>query len=122
SLACALGIFGLVGCAHPAERALQGRWNGKSVENFDSDEVAAATGWARGTSFLFDGDHLKVTVPAQAPRTGIYRLTAILDRQVTLSVLDSHGEESQLELIVDDEKTIRWVLDEGRTLVLKRSD
>src|SRR5687768_16111348 len=31
-------------CAHPAERAIEGRWRGTSVENFDEGQVAAATG------------------------------------------------------------------------------
>lgn len=109
-------------CAHPAEKALEGRWLGKSVENFDTDEVAAATGWARGTSFVFEGNHLRVTVPAETPRSGVYRLTAIEDRQVTLSVLDSRGEETQVDLIVDDETSLRWMLGEGRAVVLKRED
>ena len=64
-----LGFFGLLsGCTHPAERALEGRWDGQSVENFDQESIAAASGWARGTSFEFEGNRLKVTVPAEEPR------------------------------------------------------
>jgi hypothetical protein len=92
------------------------------VENFDQEEVAAATGWARGTSFVFEGNRLKVTVPAEKPRSGVYHLSAVEDRQVSLTVLDTTGEETQLDLIVDDEESLRWVLGEGRTLVLKRQD
>lgn len=119
----AVAVVGsLWGCAHPAERALQGRWHGESVENFDQEAVAAATGWARGTTFVFDGNRLKVSVPAEKPRSGVYRLAAIEDRQVSLTVLDTTGEETQLDLIVDDDKSLRWVLGEGRTLVLKRQE
>ncbi len=110
----------LGGCSHPAEEALQGRWYGKSVENFEEDEVAAATGWARGTSFVFKGNHVRVKVPAEKPRSGVYRLAAIEDRKVSLLVLGSHGEESELDLIVDDAESLRWVLGEGRTMVLER--
>lgn len=110
------------GCSHPAEKALEGEWYGQSVENFDEEEVAAATGWARGTSFVFKGNHVKVTVPAEKPRSGVFRLAAILDRQVSLVVLDSHGEESELELIVDDAESLRWVLGEGRSVVLRRAE
>ncbi len=107
-------------CAHPAEKALQGSWYGKSVENFNEDEVAAATGWARGTSFAFKGNHVRVKVPAEKPRSGVFRLAAIENRKVSLVVLDSHGEESELDLIVDDAESLRWDLGEGRTVVLKR--
>jgi len=110
------------GCAHPAERALQGRWHGQSVENFDAEAMASATGWARGTSLEFQGRNLHVTVPAEESRTGVYELAAIKDRNVKLSVLGSRGEQSEIELIVDDADSIRWVLGEGRTLVLKKQD
>lgn len=107
-------------CAHPAERALEGKWHGDGVENFALEEMAAATAWARGTSFEFDGPRLTVAVPAEEPRHGTYRLAAIEDRTVKLTVLDGSGEQSELELIVDDKESLRWVLGEGRALVLKR--
>jgi hypothetical protein len=110
----------LSGCGHPAERALQGEWLGSSVENFELDSMAAATGWARGTSLEFSGRRIKVTLPAQAPRVGVYELSSIEDRTVLLNVLGSEGETSELELIVDDEKSLRWVMGEGRTIVLHK--
>jgi hypothetical protein len=120
----AFGVLSLIfaGCSHPAERALEGEWYGKSVENFDAEEVAAATGWARGTSFVFKGNRVKVTVPAEKPRSGVFRLSAIEDRQVSLVVLDSQGEESELDLIVDDAESLRWLLGEGRAVVLRRAE
>lgn len=111
---------GLFACAHPAERALEGRWLGESVENFALEEMAPATAWARGTSFEFSGTRLTVSVPAEEPRHGTYRLAAIEDRTVKLTVLDSAGEQSELELIVDDRESLRWILGEGRSLVFKR--
>ena len=51
---------------------------------------------------------------------GVYSLASIEDRTVVLNVLSSRGEESELKLIVDDAESMRWVMDEGRTLVLKR--
>lgn len=114
------GLFFALSCAHPAERALQGRWDGQSVENFDKDAIAGATAWARGTSFEFEGRRITVTVPAKPARTGVYELVEIQERHVTLSILDSKGESDEMELIVDDEESLRWVLDEGRTLVMAR--
>jgi len=113
-------VLSLSGCGHPAERALQGLWFGTSVENFDEDSVAAATGWARGTSMEFSGRRLRVTLPAKPPRVGVYELAKIQDRTVTLNVLGSDGESSELELIVDDADSMRWVMDEGRAMVLKK--
>lgn len=119
---CGITFVSLLSCSHPAERALQGRWHGISVENFEQDEIAAATGWARGTTFFFKGNLLRITVPAQETRAGVFRLTAIEERQVSLTILDKNGEESDLDLIVDDSESLRWVLGEGRTLILRRGE
>lgn len=113
-------LIASTGCGHPAERALRGKWLGERVENFDFADVAAATAWARGTSFEFRGERLTVAVPAEEPRTGTYRLAAIQDRTVRLSVLGSTGETNELELIVDDETSLRWVLGDGKTMVMRR--
>ncbi len=107
-------------CAHPAERALEGRWTGVGVENFDDSELASATGFARGTSLSFDGGRLEIRVPTEEARRGTYRLEAIEDRRVTLLVLGADGSESELDLVVDDEVTLRWLLGDGRTIVLSR--
>lgn len=119
-VALLFGLVTCVACSHPAERALQGVWLGTAVENFEEQELPAATGWAKGTQFEFQGTRLTVTVPAEGSRHGTYRLNAIQDRHVTLSVLDTEGELSEMELIVDDAENLRWVLEEGRTLLLKR--
>lgn len=120
---CAIGLVAsvlLAACAHPAERALEGRWRGAAVENFDDAQIAAATGWARGTELAFRGRRVTIAVPAEEPRTGSYTLEGVEERHVTLSVLGADGERSTMELIVDDEATLRWVLSEGRTVLMKR--
>ena len=109
-------------CQHPAEEALQGRWNGHSVENFEEQSIAAATGWARGTQFEFRGNDLTITMPAKESRKGKYKLAKIEGRQVTLAVQDQKGELTRLDLIVDDAESLRWMLDDGRTLVLKKEE
>jgi hypothetical protein len=111
-----------VGCAHPAERALAGRWLGEAVENFDQDELAEATAWARGTMLEFKSSHVTVAIPSEESRTGTYVLSSVADRSVKLRVLDLEGQESDLELMVDDEQHLRWVLGEGRAVVMKRED
>ncbi len=113
-------FFALTACGHPAEKALRGKWLGERVENFEFADVAAATAWARGTSFEFRGQRLTVAVPAEEPRTGTYRLAQIQDRTVRLSVLGTNGETSDLELVVDDDTSLRWVLGDGKTMVMRR--
>lgn len=117
----ALGSFLLlVGCGHPAQRALEGRWYGDTVENFDDDTSATATGWAKGTSFEFAGSSLTVAIPAEEPRTGSYRVVAAEEGTVRLAVLDPDGESSELLLRLDDEQSMRWMLGDGRSVVMRR--
>lgn len=112
--------LGFAGCAHPAERALRGRWLGESVENFDPSELAEATAWARGTSLEFGSSRVTVSIPAEEARSGTFALSAIEDRLIRLSVVDTEGATSELEVIVDDEEHLRWVLGDGRTVVMKK--
>lgn len=110
------------GCGHPAERAIAGRWNGERVENFERDDVAAATAWARGLSLEFQRSRVTVSVPAEEPRAGSYRLASVEERTVKLAVLDSEGQQSELEVVVDDEDHMRWMLGDGRAVVLRRAE
>ena len=113
-------LFLISACAHPAQDALQGHWNGQSVENFRAEELAAATGWARGTSLSFHGSRVTIRVPDAEAKSGTFRLASIEQRRVTLDIVDTQATRSELVLIVDDEQHLRWDLGEGRSLVLEQ--
>ena len=122
---CWVGLiagFAALGCAHPAERALRGRWLGEAVENFDQDELAEATAWARGTMLEFRSSNITVSIPSEESRTGTYVLSSVVDRTVKLRVLDLEGQESDMEVVVDDEDHLRWLLGDGRSVVMKHED
>lgn len=114
-----LGVLGASGCGHPIQRTLQGRWMGESVENFDDDLVAAANGWARGASLEFAGDELTVAIPAEEPRTARYDVVGVHQKNVRLAVL-GQGRREDLRLILDDDSSLRWMLDENRSVVMRR--
>ena len=117
-IAAPLFFLCLSSCSHPAERALQGHWQGIEVENFSTDELASATGWARGTSLDFRGSRVTITAPEQSTRNASYRLAAIEQRRVTLDIVDADAARSELVLFVDDDQHLRWDLGDGRSLVL----
>ncbi len=127
----ALGVLLLVvvggGCGHPVQRKLEGRWIGEGVENFDDAVVAAATGWAKGTSFEFAGSSLTVAIPAEEPRTGSYKVVSVHQNDVSLAVTPKGAASSEqeppahkLRLKLDDERSMRWMLGDGRALILRR--
>lgn len=117
-----LAMSGLVGCGHPIKRQLEGRWFGDSIENVEPSQLAAATGWTRGTSFEFSGDQITVVVPAEEPRTGSYEVAAARAGDVTLDVRRADGADYKLELRMDGEHSLRWLLPEGKAVVMRRAD
>jgi hypothetical protein len=112
----------LSACGHPAERALQGRWFGESVENFDPADIASATGWAKGTSLEFSGSTLTVAIPAEDPRKGQYQVESAHDADLLVAVKDDHGAVSRARLTLDGDRYLKWHIDPRRTVVLRRED
>ncbi len=110
----------LTACGHPLERKLEGRWLGQGVENFDDKDIAAATGWAKGLLFEFAGSSLTVSIPAEEPRTAHYRVASAYHNDVKIAVERKDGKSDTLALKLDDEQSLRWVLGENRSVVLRR--
>jgi hypothetical protein len=108
------------GCGHPVQNKLEGRWLGDSVENFDDDAVASATGWAKGASMEFAGSTVTVTIPAEEPRSGKYKVVSVHEGDVELAISRRDGSVDKVRFKLDDERSMRWVLDDGRAVVLRR--
>ena len=108
------------GCGHPVQRSLEGRWLGEAVENFQDSQLAAATGWARGLSFEFAGSTVTVAVPAEEARTGKYQVTSVHESDVRLAFTSKEGKTSSALFKLDNDHSIRWMLGESRSVVLRR--
>jgi len=109
-------------CGHPMQRRLQGRWLGESVENVNSSFLAAATGWAKGTSFEFSGDRLTVIIPAEDPRSGTYIIGTVHDDKVALQAKRLDGTLDPVELRMDDEHSLLWVLPNGASIRMRKAN
>jgi hypothetical protein len=108
------------GCGHPVQRSLEGRWLGEAVENFQDSQLAAATGWARGLSFEFAGSSVTVAVPAEEPRTGRYQVSSVHESDVRLSITTKEGKATTAVFKLDNDHSMRWMLGQGRSVVLRR--
>ena len=115
-------VTSLTACGHPVERRLQGRWVGESVENFDGPALAAVTGWARGTSFEFADDAMKVAIVGEEARTGKYEVVSFHDSKTVIQVKRNDGQKDKVELKLDEEHSMRWLLSDGRSIVMRRVD
>ncbi|MBK9001312.1 MAG: hypothetical protein IPM35_36800 [Myxococcales bacterium] len=124
SLLVGLGWVGislvLPGCGHPVQNKLEGRWVGDSVENFDDQHVAVATGWAKGASFEFSGSTITVAIPAEDPRSAPYKVATVRENNVELAIKRKDGATDKLRLKLDSEHSMRWVLGDERAVVLRR--
>jgi hypothetical protein len=112
----------LAGCGHPARRALEGRWFGDSVENFDPGDVALATGWARGASMEFSGAAVTVAIPAKDPRKGTYDVESAHDGELVLAVRDDKGTVQRTRVTLDGDHYLKWHVDDRRRVVMRREN
>jgi hypothetical protein len=110
----------LLACGHPLQRKLEGRWFGQAVENFDDRDVAAATGWAKGVLFEFAGSSFTVAIPAEEPRSSVYKVTSVHNTDVRLAIDRKDGKADTLQLKLDSDDSLRWMIGEGRSIVFRR--
>lgn len=117
-----LALVACVSCAHPAARRLQGEWVGEGVENVGLDQLAIATGWARGLRFQFDGGRATVTIPTELPRTGPFKVVGASDRSVTIAIERPDHVQDIATFALDTASTMRWQIGEGRSVLFRRLD
>jgi len=116
----AVVLCATAGCGNPLARKLEGRWLGAGVESFEQRDLAAATGWAKGVLFEFSGQKVTVAIPAEEPRSAPYRIAAVHGSRVDLSVERPDGKLDPLSLVLDDERSLRWMIDSSHAVVLTR--
>lgn len=109
-------------CGHPVQRRLEGRWIGESVENVNSSFLAAATGWVKGTSFEFAGERITVIIPAEDPRTGTYSVASVHDDRVMLQAKRADGTLDAVDLKLQDEHSLQWLLPSGALIRLRKAN
>ena len=121
-LALTLALVAVTACGHPVQRRLEGRWIGESIENVDQSFLAGATGWAKGMSFEFAGDKLTVIIPTEDPRTGTYTVASVRDDRVTLQAKRPDGTLDPVDLRLQDEHSLQWILPSGASVRLRKAN
>ena len=117
-----LALASLAACGHPMQRRLQGRWLGEAVDNVDPALMAAATGWAKGTSFEFTGDRLTVIIPAEEPKSGTYSIGSVRDDRIAIQAKRLDGTLDAVELRLDDDHSLQWLLPNGAAIRMRKSN
>lgn len=121
ALALVIALPAVAGCEKTPRDRLQGRWLGESVENVPESQVAKVTGWVKGTALEFSGSKVTVTIPAESPRTGQFKVAKAEGDLVTVSFLREEGGRDEAELRFVGEDSLRWSIGAGREVVLQRA-
>jgi hypothetical protein len=117
-----LPLLLLAGCGKSPESKLAGKWVGDRIDNVSADQVARATGWVKGTTFEFAGDKLTVTLPAEAPRKGTYKVSRVEGDKMVVSIARSDTPiVDEATLTLNDNKTMTWDIGHGREVLLVRT-
>jgi hypothetical protein len=119
--ALSLSVPLVTGCATSPRDRLQGRWLGESIENAPPGQVAKATGWVKGTAIEFTGNKVVVTIPAETPRSGTFKIAKAEGDQLTLSFLREEGGRDEAEFRFAPDQTLRWSVGHGQEIVLVRA-
>ena len=121
ALALALLLPVVAGCEKSPKDKLQGRWLGESIENVPSAQLAKSTGWVKGTAIEFAGNKVTVTIPAETPRTGTFKVAKAEGDGLLVSFLRDEGGHDEADMKLVGDQTLRWRIGDGREIVLLKA-
>ena len=114
-LACASA-----GCSKGPQEKLAGKWVGESIDNIPPEQEGRATGWVRATSLEFKGDKLTVSIPAEEPRVGTYKVERTSASKMTVGVTRASGDRDEATFVLTGENTMKWDIGNERSIRLVR--
>jgi hypothetical protein len=121
ALALAVTIPTLAGCEKSPRDKLQGRWLGEGIENISGAQLPKATGWVKGTAFEFSGNKVTVTIPAESPRSGTFKIARREGDSLVVSFNRDEGGHDEAEMTLVGDQQLRWKIGEGREIVMNKA-
>jgi hypothetical protein len=118
ALALAITLPVVAGCEKSPKDKLQGRWLGESIENVPSAQLTKSTGWVKGTAIEFQGNKVTVTIPAETPRTGTFKVAKAANDGLLVSFVRDEGGHDEAEMKLVGDQTLRWSIGDGREIVM----
>lgn len=121
ALALAITLPVVAGCEKSPKDKLQGRWLGESIENVPSAQLTKSTGWVKGTAIEFQGNKVTVTIPAETPRTGTFKVAKAANEGLLVSFVRDEGGRDEAEMKLVGDQTLRWSIGDGREIVMLKA-
>jgi hypothetical protein len=119
-LLVAVALPALAACKATPKERLEGRWVGERADNFNPAQADRAAGWVTGASFEFKGSRVTVSIPAESPREGTFKITRASEQELEMTFLRPQGAEDQVTFQLEGEDRMRWMLGDGRSIVLRK--
>lgn len=121
ALALAITLPVVAGCEKSPKDKLQGRWLGESIENVPSAQLTKTSGWVKGTAIEFQGNKVTVTIPAETPRTGTFKVAKAANDGLLVSFVRDEGGHDEAEMKLVGDQTLRWNIGDGREIVMLKA-
>lgn len=112
----------LAGCEKSPRDKLQGKWVGETVGQVHPSQQARAEGWARGAQLEFSGNRVTVSVPAESPRSGTFRIAKEDGKKLDLLFKRPEGGEDRAELAFAEDGKLLMRVGGGVEIVMKRAN
>jgi hypothetical protein len=103
------------GCGGGGSSRLQGKWRGLRAEGVMPTTLAAANAFAAGMRLDVKGDAITVTTPTDK-QSGHYKVVKE-DKTSVIITTDKDGPAEPQTFTFVDDKTVRWAVDSGQTIV-----
>lgn len=116
-LLCALA-FASVACHNDRSTRLEGRWRGLYAEGVAPDAQARANAFARSVEIVAHGREVTLSYPGTTV-SGHVRLVHVEKHEIGL-VADKDGLGEIDRFTFQGERTARWVMAPGQSIVLER--
>ncbi|MEP7126247.1 MAG: hypothetical protein ABJE95_35275, partial [Byssovorax sp.] len=94
---------------------------GESIENVPSAQLTKSTGWVKGAAIEFAGNKVTVTIPAETPRTGTFKVAKAEGDGLLVSFLRDEGGHDEAEMKLVGDQTLRWRIGDGREIVMLKA-
>jgi hypothetical protein len=121
-LALAMAIPTLGGCKDTPKERLEGKWVGERADNFRPEQGERANGWVAGTSFEFQGSRVTVSIPAESARQGTFSVATVSEEELRVTFMRAHGASDEATFLFEPDDRLRWMLGDGRSIVLKKQN
>jgi hypothetical protein len=108
----------LAACGHKGSARLEGRWKGMKAEGVAPEAQARANDFATQTELDVKGDTITITFPKDK-QSGRYKVLSESKSMVVI-VTDKDGESDKQTFTFVDDKTMKWMVLEGKTITFAK--